>query len=267
MNKKGSKHLLLIDRLKIQELLDDNETCLTIASLLAKDPRIISNEVKNRRSRIDNNRYGLYGKFDNFICDRWTRFPFVCNGCSKRKTCFNKFKFFYNANQAQDNYNNILHESRKGLDITPEDMTLLNKTLSDGISKGQSINHIVMSNPSNIRYSVRSVYRLIDNGQCDVKSIDLRRKVKLKPRKRYISTENNKKIREGISYADFIPIISKNPFLNYVQMDTVESVSSGIHKCLLTIHFPLLHFMLISVLDRRTKDEVTKAFLRLKDKL
>lgn len=85
MNIEGNKHLTLCDRKKNQELLNDNAKCKFIAELLGKDERTISKKTKNRRNGEENKRYGLYGKFDNDECKRLLRFPFVCNGCSKRK--------------------------------------------------------------------------------------------------------------------------------------------------------------------------------------
>lgn len=50
-------------------------------------------------------------------------------------------------------------------------------------------------------------------------------------------------------------------------MDTVESISEGKHKCLLTIHFTLLHFMLIFILNEKTSENVTKIFIYLQETL
>lgn len=87
MNTKGSNHLTLIERQKIREMLDENENCKSIAIILSKDERTISREIKKRRNKQENRRYGLYGKKDDAECKRLGRFPFVCNGCEKRKYC------------------------------------------------------------------------------------------------------------------------------------------------------------------------------------
>lgn len=267
MNIKGSSHLTLIERQKIRELLDENENCKSIATVLAKDERTISREIKKRRSKEENRRYGLYGKTDDTECKRQERFPFVCNGCEKRKYCCKQYKFFYEPSIAQENYEIVLRDSRIGLDITLEDKAAFDAILKEGISNGQSIHHIVEANKDKIRYSERSAYRLVDRSQTLVQSLDLRRKVKLKPRKHYVYKEDNKKVRKGRTYADYISFLAKNPLIHPVQIDTVESVSTGIHKCLLTIHFPTIRFMLIFVLKQKCKDEVTRVFLHLKDLL
>ena len=47
MNIKGSVHLKIYERIKIQELLQENASCKSIATLIGKDDRSISNEIKN----------------------------------------------------------------------------------------------------------------------------------------------------------------------------------------------------------------------------
>lgn len=267
MNIKGSSHLTISERQKIREMLEENENCKTIAVLLSKDERTISREVKKRRNKQENRRYGLYGKKDDTVCKRLQRFPFVCNGCEKRKYCFKQYKYFYEPSIAQENYEIILRDSRIGLDITLEDKAVFDAILKEGISKGQSIHHIVEANKDRIRYSERSVYRLIDRAQTIVQPLDLRRKVKLKPRKHYVYKEDNKRVRVGRTYVDYIAFLAKNPLIHPVQIDTVESSSKGIHKCLLTVHFPTLRFMLIFVLKQKCKDEVTRVFIELKELL
>ena len=62
MNTKGSNHLTLIERQKIREMLDENESCKSIAIVLKKDERTFSRETKKRRDKQENRRYGLYEK-------------------------------------------------------------------------------------------------------------------------------------------------------------------------------------------------------------
>ena len=59
MNTKGSNHLTLIERQKIREMLDEDENCKSIAIVLVKDERTISREIKKRRNKQENRRYGL----------------------------------------------------------------------------------------------------------------------------------------------------------------------------------------------------------------
>ena len=100
------------------------------------------------------------------------------------------------------------------LKITLEDKAVFDTILKEGISKGQSIHHIVAANKDRIRYSERSVYRLIDRAQTIVQPLDLRRKVKLKPRKHYVFKEDNKHVRVGRTYADYISFLASNPLIH-----------------------------------------------------
>ena len=115
-------------------------------------------------------------------------------------------------------------------------MTLMDDTLTKGTKKGQSIQHIVATNPDKIRYSISSVYRLIDQQKTNVSFFDMKLKVRLKPRNKYKPTLDKTSARKGRDYEAFIDFISKHPNIPITQMDTVESVREGKHKCLLTIH-------------------------------
>lgn len=267
MNTKGSTHLTKEERKLIERLLNEDYSCKDIAAVLCKNDRTISREIKKRRDSKANGRHAFVSdNYDIPTCKRIERFPFVCNGCppNKRKTCYQPTKYYYDSDLAQENYKIILSDTRTGLDVSLEEKIKFDTILYDGIKKGQSIHHIVETHKDKLRYSERSAYRLVDKNKTIVQSVDLRRKVKLKPRKHYSPPkEDNKAIREGRKYVDFLSFISKNNSLSVTEIDTVESVLSSSHKCLLTIHSTATHFMLIYVLDRKTKDCVSNKFLEL----
>ncbi len=266
MNTKGSNHMTLSDRKNIEVMIHNNCKRKEIAAAINKSEKTVSRELELRRKKVENHRYGLYGKKDEENCPKLRRFPFVCNTCAKRSTCFKQFKYIYDADDAQKNYETILRETRVGMDITPEDFQKMNELLMSGIGKGQSIHHIVKNHPEEMRYSERHLYRLIDQGKTKVISIDLRRKVKLKPRKHYAYREDNKHIRKGRTYADYMTFCARNPLVMPVQIDTVEGISSD-QKCLLTVHFTAFRMMLIFLLDSQTKDCVSNIFRMLQDTL
>lgn len=263
MNKEGSTHLTKPERKLIEQFLNDNLGCNEIALRLDKDSRTISREVKKRRNRIAN------GKLNSGIvlpgshtkraaipeCKKTTRFPYVCNGCHghDRASCMNEYKYFYDAGMAEENYRIILSDSRTGLDVTLEDKIKFDTILKDGINKGQSIHHICETHRDELCYSERSAYRLVDKQQTTVQAIDLRRKVKLKPRKHYVYKEDNKEIREGRRYIDFLQYMANHPSINIAELDTVEATREAGHKCLLTIYSTATHFMLIYVLEEKSK--------------
>lgn len=265
MNIKGSKHLTLGERIAIAELLVQNKSLNEIAESINKDARTISKEIKRNRSQTINNRYVFSSKSYPEYCKKSFRFPFVCVACENKTSCHHKYKFHYDPQYAHNKYQLTLRDSRTGLDCSLEEMALMDKTLIAGTKKGQSIQHIIATNPDKIRYSRSSVYRLIDEHKTNVSFFDMKLKVKLKPRKKYKQTLDRTSMRKGRDYKAFIDFIAKHPNIPITEIDTVESVLEGKHKCLLTIHFTLLHFMLIFILNDKTSDNVTKVFIYLQE--
>ncbi len=264
MNKLGGYHLLKEERNTIQEQLALNKSCKEIADLLNKNDRTISKEIKNRRTKKKNGRY-IYNKFKT-ECKIVNRFPYVCNGCDRRKYCNNEYYYYYDADTAQMNYKTILSSTREGINMTLEEKIEFDTILKNGIDKGQSPYHIINNNKENVHCSLRTAYRIIDKGETIVQNIDLRRKCKLKPRKSYKKTKDKSKVREGRSYIDFLNYFGENPSIGIVEIDTVEGPKDGnINKCLLTIHFTASHFMLAFLLESKTKNEVSKVFIYLQN--
>ena len=173
MNIKGSKHLTLGERIAISELLIQNKSLNEIAEAISKDARTISKEIKRSRIQEINNRYKFSKNYPEY-CKKSFRFPFVCVACDKRSSCHHKYKFSYDPQLAQKKYELSLRDSRTGLDCSLEEMALMDDTLTKGTKKGQSIQHIVATNPDKIRYSISSVYRLIDQHKTNVNFFDLK---------------------------------------------------------------------------------------------
>ena len=263
MNKKGSIHCSIDDRHIIEFSLNANLLCKDIASQINKNDRTVSKEIRLRRIHKDNSLFFLDPSSKPSTCKKLDRFPFVCNGCSLKKSCRVNLKYYYQADYAHQHYLNLLKNSRSGLDISLQDKLLVDKLLYDGIKNGQSIHHIAKTHKSDIRYSERSLYRLVDKNLTTIQSIDMLRKAKLKPRKHYVQKEDNLAVRVGRKYDDFIRFIANMPNPFVVEIDTVESVKKGKHKCLLTIHFTVLHFMLIFVLNSKSKVSVSEVFFKL----
>lgn len=266
MNIKGSKHLTLGDRMAIAGLLAQNKSLNEIAETINKDARTISKEIKRNRIQEINNRYKFSKNYAEY-CTKCLRFPFICISCEEKSHCHHKYKFYYEPEFAHKKYKINLSDSRTGLDCSLEEMALMDDILTKGTKKGQSIQHIVATNPDKIRYSISSVYRLIDQHKTNVDFFDLKLKVKLKPRNKYKQTLDRTSARKGRDYKAFIDFIAKHPNIPITQIDTVESVREGKHKCLLTIHFTLLHFMLIFLLKEKTSEAVTKVFIFLQETL
>ena len=266
MNKKGSKHLLKANRNTIQECLAKNTPLKEISKLIDKDERTISKEIAKRRQKIENKRY-FYNR-DDRECKTLKRFPWVCNGCSKRNACFKQYKYLYDADYAQENYEIVLKTSREGIDMAYDEKVELDTVLKTGVDKGQSPYHIVKSNSEKITCSLRTVYRYIDKNITSVKAIDLQRKVKFKPRKHVVvKNKDNLAIRTNRTYEDFLTYYANYTGMGLVEIDTVIGQKEGKNKCLLTVHFTITHFCFAILLDSKDKECVSKVFLKLQQDL
>lgn len=265
MNKKGSAHLTREDRRTIRDSLARGLKLKEIAALVGKDERTVSKEIMKRRTPKANGRVAFaYDK--SAECKRLKRFPFACNGCPKyRSGCVFAKQFVYDPEAAQSQYESLLSSCRQGYAMSEEEKAAFDAALKSGVDKGQSPYHIAKANPDAIKVSLRTVYRMIDAGDTPVKGIDLRRKVKLKPRRKYKRRDEvDTKAREGRRYEDFVRFYAQSGAIGIMELDTVEGPRGKSRKCLLTIHSTITHLMVARLLPSREKAEVAKAIESIK---
>lgn len=293
------KHLTLDERYKIQNMLDARESFSSIAKLLGRDRSTISKEI---RKHISFKQSGCLGRpfndcthrtvcerldcpqkcpvcrngfcsaciryclrYKKEICQRHTSKPYVCNGCSKRPRCSLE-KRIYSASAANKEYRITLSETRQGVTITEKEALALDRYISPLILNGQSIHHIVKTNPSDVMFSEKTIYNYMDLGLFTAKNIDLPRKVKFRPRKsKHDSIKIDKRCRIGRTYDDFKAYMKDHPDTPIVELDTVIGTVGG--KCLLTIHFVGSSFMLAFLRERNTASSVSDIFNSLYKKL
>lgn len=298
-NKKGNghHHLTLSDRIYIESELNIGSTFKSIADFLGKDPSTISKEVRLHRTTPDpyklnhkscfdcifysecenaqalhNAAYYRYfelakgcDEFNPFSCGRHYKNPYVCNGCSERKC--GKVKLYYIANKAQRTYEKTLSDSRKGINMTPEELQKLNDLISPLILKGQPLSHIFAIHADEIPVCRRTLYNYLDRRIFQARNIDLPRRVRYKKRNKR-SEPRLRKIeqvyRSKRTYKDFEKFMEGYPESSVVEMDTVKgSRESG--KCLLTLLFRSCNFMIIILLPACTQECVIKAINDLTD--
>lgn len=148
------------------------------------------------------------------------------------------------------------------MDITKGEFDVLDRAIKEGTSKGQSIYAICQNNLDKIKYTPRNVYLLIEQDKLQTKNIDLRSKVKYKPRKKkydYKKTIKDREILEGRRIDDYFRFMLEHPGIVPIQLDTVEG-AKYCKKVLLTLHFVTFHFMMVFVLKSQTFDEVANVF-------
>ena len=292
-----AKHLNFDNRLDIEKYLREYSSISEIARILNKHKSTISREITLRSTifkkgcygrnynaciyRYDcslnniceerrcNNRRAKYCRFCNNcnnnceyfkedICEKLSSSPYVCNGCDDRNKC-TLTKRIYSAKSAQKNYENILVESRTGIEITEEEVEKIDSIITPLIDNGHSIHHIHSNNNDSIMVCERTLYNYVDNQVLSVRNIDLPRKVRYRPRKKIqMGYKVDKECLEGRRYDDYLKFIEKNKDVSIVQMDTVEGKKGG--KVLLTIHFIDSSFMLMLLRDANDSKSVTEWF-------
>lgn len=300
-NFKGDhKHLTLSDRIYIEQALNEHKTFRSIAAFLGKDPSTISKEVLRSMEEGDSTHYKgndckyflscTRSKLCGSSCFEFCRYckdqdcrwlctdyipnkcpaaktpPYVCNGCVNTKDCIYS-KQFYNAIRAQQRYENTLSDSRKGINMPPEQLQELNDLISPLIRKGQPLSHVFATHKNDIPCSRRTIYNYLDQGLFDVRNIDLPRRVRYKIRKQQRSQNPvSYSYRTRRTYKDFEKFSSAFPDYEVVELDTVKG-SRDAGKCLLTMLFRKSSFMLIFLLPSCTQKAVTDVFDELYETL
>lgn len=289
-------HLTLDERNIIEQELNLDHSFKSIAFLLNKDPSTISKEVKKHRIRKEgqsihigfnhcSRRYNcrrhdvcglrcnkecrhcnicnkVCSDFEEGICLRLKRAPFVCNGCSQKYGC-KLTKYYYKSLSSFKIYKTKLSEARQGINMTELELNNLDRIISPLIKQGQSISHIYKTH--DIPCSRSTLYKYIDNNCFSVGSIDLPRKVRLKKRKQRKAETKDTSARTNRTYEDFTKYIEQNPELPIVEMDTVEGIKGG--RVLLTLLFRSSRLMLAYILYSKTQKEVLRVFNMLEQEL
>ena len=177
------------------------------------------------------------------LCKRLKRFPYVCNGCKDKKGCNKDVKYTYDPINAQVTYENVLHESRKGINMTKDELARINSLVSPLIlEKGQSVHTIYVNHKDELDLSQSSIYRLVDAGLLDARNIDLIRKVKYKKRRVHKKLKPGyKEGKKGKTNDDFLKYVEEHPDANVIQMDTVIGKKEGGEPVILSLHCPATH--------------------------
>ena len=285
------KHLTLDDRKQIEECLDKNLLFKEIAKYLDKDPSTISKEIRKHRIKKEPgsihygfnkcaNRQTCHRKnicnpnctkecrscklcnekcpdFDEGLCKRLIKPPYVCNGCEFKDHC-RKTKYLYSAYTSFNEYKTILSTSREGVNLSPEELETLDNVISPLIARGQSISHIYLTQKNKINCTKQTLYNYIDKNYFSVCNLDLPRKVVYKKRKKKRNEPKDTSIRQGRTYEDFLTYCDENPNLPIVEMDTVEGKKGG--KVLLTMFFRSSKLMLAFLLKHKDSINVLKVF-------
>ena len=298
----NQKHMSLDDRLFIEDSLNKNLTFKDIAKYLCKDPSTISKEVRKYRlsdylptkgffsnernhciHRFKCSLVNVCGKilvcgqrkcsscptcnmtcsrFEKERCDRLTHAPYVCNGCPRfRHKCTIAQQYHYDAKFADRKYREKLVSSRSGIPLTKHELHEIDRIVTPLVSQGQSPYQIICNHPE-LDMSVRTLYSYIDQGVLCTRNVDLKRKVKFKPRKCHKTQIRIREVFINRLYSDFVSLGLEK----WVEMDTVHSCR-GCNRVLLTFFFTKEKLFLAFIIDRCTPGAVRLVFDRLEKRL
>lgn len=287
------------DRLIIEERLRDHKSVYAIAKELGRPKRTIMREIKNRSVDSDKGAYGrvtnrcihkmscskkdicAHCSYDQVrhckfcrlcnsrcpdfvedVCSKLSEPPYVCNGCPEESKCVLR-KRFYMHSVAQKNYRDTLVETRRGANITEEELRMFDELLYTLTAQGQSIHAAMTTHADLFSVNEKTIYRYVNAGLLKTKRGDLPRACALKPRKaKSLEHKVDKKCRIGRSYADYLRYTEENPGTPVTEMDLLEGRKGG--KVIMTLMFMPYGFMAGILLPGKLSAYVTEAFAMLR---
>lgn len=263
-------HLSYEERKNIEDGLNARKSINQISNELNRSHSTILREIDRNKIYTEPNNWctskGFERTPENSQCLKLNKSPYVCNGCKSRSGC-KKVRYTYYARKANDSYKELISSCRQGINLTEEEVFNINNAITPLVKKGQTINHLYINHPEILNFSKVSFYNYINTSVFDFGPLDFPRIVKHKKRKnKKCRTRQEREIRIGRTYDNFLEYTSKNSHLNVVEMDTVEGKKSD-SKCILTLFWRYSNFMLMFLLENQTTDEVTKVFEYLQQTL
>lgn len=256
-------HLTNDNRNTIASMLAHERSCKDIAEAIGCDPTTISKEIK--KNRIISNPSKLKSKI---LCKKLDRFPYVCGTCSKKYTTCTLTQLKYDPLSAQRKYEYRLHESRKGINLTPEEHKELELALKEGLKNKQSIYSIIHSR--NFDTSTSTVYRYIEEKKINISKMDLPYAVTYKKRKKqnkkYEYPENYKVNRMNRTFIDYLAYKKSHINEFTTQMDFLGAIKSD-RKSILTLIIPDIHFVLLFIVENKNSNKVVEIFDYLENSL
>lgn len=264
-------HLCKEQRNTIEYLLNKGYDFTYIGNSINVDRTTISKEI--RRNRIIKSTLYLSNSesgIDRAIkgCKSLSKPPYCCNHCKNKNSC-SKLHLYYNAKEAQKQYENNLIKAREGIDITPEEVDIINKNIVPLIKdKKQSVNQIYINHLDILPLSKTTFYKYVNDNVILLSNLDLPRKVKYKKRKKNKSKQNKRDINLliGRRFEDYAARTEVEKNLHIWQLDTVIGKSTD-KKCLMTFLLVETNFMLIRLLDKKEIKHVDHEFTNLKNTL
>lgn len=252
---KQIKHIDLNTRHQIKQFLMYGYTAKQMSETLGISAVAISKEVFRNRT-IKYNDEHLFLQVDKTKCPLLDRFPFTCHSCSKKRRCLSD-QYEYDPIRANKKAESNRRNAKPMTTLSKRDLETLREIVLKGLSKGQSINHIV-SSITNINVSTRTVYRLIENGALDIPKYKLRRATTYRLRKKAAPKVDNEANIQIKNYVDYLREVKRKGVKFTVQMDCVEGIKTD-NKVILTFFITEIRFFYAVVLKKHDNRHVVSA--------
>lgn len=264
-------HLSKEKRSSIEYLINQGFSFTYIANSINVDRTTVAKEIKRNRY-IKNNLFSDYSetgiKRAISSCEKLSKPPYCCNKCKSKNFC-TKYHLYYNATKAHNHYLDTLSQTRKGLDITKEEIDQINKNIIPLIkNKNQSVNQVFINHPDILYMSKPTFYKYVDLRVIALSNLDLPKKVTYKKRKHNKNKTYKRELALSIgrTYEDYIIKINTDKNLIIWQLDTVIGKNSD-NKVLMTFLLAKTNYMIIRLLDKKAVEFVNKEFTKLKNDL
>ena len=205
-----NSHLTFEERRIIEHGIRVGSTKKSIADAIGKDKSTVGKEIKLHIYPVSKSVYpvdcAVFPKcpdknslhcskqcddYKQFSCIRRDRSPGACNGCEKYKSC-RYDRYYYSADIAEKEYQDLLVNSRTGVNATVNEIKELRLKIKPLLEAGHSP-YVILQNHPEIDLSEKTLYSYIENGvftdagvpiNCLDLKIQVRRKITKKKRNR-----------------------------------------------------------------------------------
>lgn len=280
--KYDNTHLTFQDRQIIQTGIENRSSKTAIAQTIGKDPTTVAKEIRKHRDLKRRNAFnqkhicihlkechGCKRKCSRYVeqtCSKRDRSPGACNKCPDISKC-RLDKYFYNANDAHEQYKLELVTSREGINLTEAKRDEIANIIVPLINQGQSI-YQILSAHSEINLSEKTIYNYIDMGvfrKFGLINLSLKEKATRKQFQNKYKKRKQPANYTGRKYEDYQKFIKDNPNANTVEMDTVMNSLSGPY--IQTFIFPNTSFMIGFLHTEKTSASMSKTLDNLQELL
>ena len=280
--KYDNTHLTLQDRQIIQKGIESRSSKTAIAQTIGKDPTTVAKEIRKHRDLKRRNAFnqrhicvhlkechGCKRKCSRYVeqtCSKRDRSPGACNKCPDIPRC-RLDKYFYNANDAHEQYKLELVSSREGINLTEPRRDEIADIIVPLVNKGQSI-YQILSTHKEINLSEKTIYNYIDMGvfkKYGLINLSLKEKASRKQFQNKYKKRKQPANYTGRKYEDYQEFIKDNPSVNTVEMDTVMNSLSGPY--IQTFIFPNTSFMIGFLHKEKTSASMAKTLDNLQELL